>query len=114
MTAEFRFRPRVLQRVRSLIGEGYNGPEIARIIGCSASALRSVCSQHGISLRGGKADVAADMSPPGSMAIALSPDAREVVELKAARMGTTPRRLIEQAIEMMAADDLFGAVLDLR
>jgi len=129
---EFRFTPQTLRRIRSLVADGKGARSIASALGCKASSLENICRIHGIELRADDAVVArvgADRPAPcldyrldparrrerpglRPIIIEIAGGADNALAREAARRGTTATVLAARLIEIVAADDLFVALLE--
>jgi hypothetical protein len=122
---EFSFSPDTLQWIRDNAGV-LTITEIAKRAGCSITTLHNICALHGIELMN-------EPPPPGLTTLkphprldpelrgtqmlvraelAVGRHAQAVFEREAARRRTTPAILMAVALEIIAADALFAAVLD--
>lgn len=129
---EFRFTPDTLRRIRRLVADGKGAGSIATDLGCELSSLQRICAIHGIYLSADGAAVftPGEYRPAPSLDYRLDPARRRerpglrpiIIEIaggadnalvrEAARRGTTVTVLAARLIEIVAADDLFVALLE--
>lgn len=100
----FRFTPDALKSIRHDRREGRSAREIAERLGCNIGQLYRICKLHGIDL--------GDSVTGTPCEVRLGPIALRRIEDEAARRGVSVRSLASRTLETVAADGLFGAVLD--
>jgi hypothetical protein len=119
-TASFRFTPRVLNLIRRHAELRRSGATIAKDLNCSEATIETICRQHGIELVGipdGAPPLSRYRAPDGrpsfvTVDVAIGTNAMELIRREAARRGVKATTLIARVAEIVAADQLFAAVLD--
>jgi hypothetical protein len=121
MTRSFRFTPLTLTIIRRHAEHRRDSAFIASVLNCSPGTVENICSQHGIELVA-IADDAPPLSPYRSpdggrpqfrpIEVSIGVEAFELIQREAARRGVKAATLIARVSEIVAADKLFGAVLD--
>jgi hypothetical protein len=126
----FVFTPDALVRIRSHARRGLDAGEIAFLLGCDAGVMTNICARHGIEIGPPLRPTPLDPDRRPSSDHRLSPQRRRerrgllpvLIEIargadsalvrEAAKRGTTPAILAARLIEIVAADDLFTALMD--
>lgn len=118
--SKFRFTPDVLRTIRRRAGK-VPGRDLADELGCDYGSLRNVCNRHGISLRCTGDDeeprpqrrpIFATGAPAREFCFMLPHNTRTVCEREALLRGVSLEVLTRRLIEVVAADNLWNAVLD--
>lgn len=122
-TDTFRFSPATLLRIRRMLGRGCSVDRIVAYLKCDRSLLISICDKHGIDLTPEAEPTAVlaaveacrrERRRTGSLQFvtAVAMDANSVIGREAARRGVLPAELGACLLEIVARDNLFGAILD--
>lgn len=119
----FAFTPAVLQRIPRLVARGYDVARITGVLGCELASLVAICGKHGISLKP-DADPAPEFLPiedcrrrrarvgAATLTTGIADDARAILLREADRRGVTAKELAACLLELVARDNLYGAILD--
>jgi hypothetical protein len=113
-----RYSDALVAEIRRRIACGEQAEDIANAIGTTVASLRATCSALRISLRNGG-------SPPGGrridgfkptapepMRLSLSVETRARLEIEARKRGVQAVELCRDVLSIVAADNIFAAVLD--
>lgn len=124
LSREFRFKPRVIRRIRGYVRQGLGGPDIAKLLHCDYDSLRTICARHGISLKRDPVDIEDEKGQPsimpllrrsGSCDVISIPVGRAIVDTyrrEALMRGVSAFALMGRIIEVVATDRLIQAVID--
>lgn len=117
----FRFTPLTLNIIRRQAERRRSAATIAADLNCSPGTVEMICKQHSIELVD-IPDGAPPLSPYRPLAggrpqyrpieISIGVEAFDLIQREAARRGVKAATLIARLSEIVAADALFGAVLD--
>lgn len=114
MRREFRLTPRALDLIRRYARDRLNAERIGRLLNCSAGTIETICNKHGIELA--KADDAPLkrklVQPDVVVDVPINAKAMELIRSEALRRGWKASTLISRVAEIVATDQIFGAVID--
>ena len=103
-------KPRITKEmyasIPTLLAEGNNRQQIAKLFGVTLNNLAVLCSRRGISLRHG------GPVRRRTMLSVLTDNTVASLRLTARRMGTDEVQLASRLLECIASDGLYRAVLD--
>jgi hypothetical protein len=99
--------------IPALLAEGKDRIEIAELFGVTPGSLQVLCSNRGISLRRGGRRTPLRALALTEAPLQLSKPAMVALREKARAMGMDEVKLASNLLEIIATDDLYGAVLDL-
>lgn len=108
-------KPRITKEmyasIPTLLAEGNNRQQIAKLFGVTLNCLAVLCSRRGISLRHGGPVRRRNMH---ACTLSILTDNTTIASLRltARRMGTDEVQLASRLLECIASDGLYHAVLD--
>ena len=99
--------------VPALLQQGLDHNEIAALFGVTPASLQVLCSNRGISLRRGGARQPRRYLSLLEAPLNLNKATLVALRAKARAMGVNEVKLVNDLLETIVTDDLYGAVLDL-